>query len=253
MRGVGERMRAITMMQAQWRADSRQGESLTFQNCKGGYFSVDEKYALKVIGKTAQSGVPTPESPCPLDCVKSGTVVRCGEEQVSVPCDLYQNDIWYPTIGKAEKYTKIKVLDGSEAWMKYPLLAPTNDVSVFYCLFSDAKIGFGRSKCNYFANTDNGDGYQDTTASVGLYADHEKQKYKYFGWGTATSTVEDFKSWLSEKNSAGESVILAYEIARPIVQEYASKTILAPSGTVTVTQEATKEPAELSATMPVRR
>ncbi len=39
---------------SQWKPVSKDGESLHFENCKGGYFSSDERYALRVIGKTYQ-------------------------------------------------------------------------------------------------------------------------------------------------------------------------------------------------------
>ncbi len=39
-------------MMAGWRIDAQAGEDLTFERCKGGYFSTDEAYTLKVVGKT---------------------------------------------------------------------------------------------------------------------------------------------------------------------------------------------------------
>lgn len=47
-------MTPITMMQAQWRTDSQEGESLRFEECKGGYFSDRDEFGLKVVGRTEQ-------------------------------------------------------------------------------------------------------------------------------------------------------------------------------------------------------
>ncbi len=47
-------MRRITMMQAQWQPEEQAGESLTFEQCKGGCFSTDERYGLRVTGVVAQ-------------------------------------------------------------------------------------------------------------------------------------------------------------------------------------------------------
>ena len=59
-------MRALTLMQAAWRADTQRGESLAFENCKGGLFSTDPAFALKVEGKTDGDSL-----------VKAGSTVSC--------------------------------------------------------------------------------------------------------------------------------------------------------------------------------
>ncbi len=48
-------MRALTMLQAQWTADMQTGESLTFSACKGGFFSSDREFALRISGRTTQN------------------------------------------------------------------------------------------------------------------------------------------------------------------------------------------------------
>ncbi len=45
------------MMQAQWKAETQSGESLTFEHCKGGYFSRLDAWGLRVVGKTAQESL----------------------------------------------------------------------------------------------------------------------------------------------------------------------------------------------------
>ncbi len=100
------------MMQAQWKAASQTGETLRFDDCKGGYFSTEEEFGLRVAGRTAQAGTPTPTSPVPIRCVRAGTVVRCRGEgdntasvEITVPCDLYEGDVWWPMSGRVERTT----------------------------------------------------------------------------------------------------------------------------------------------------
>lgn len=48
-------MRRTTALMAMWKAETKKGESLHFENCKGGYFSALDEYGLKVVGRTAQN------------------------------------------------------------------------------------------------------------------------------------------------------------------------------------------------------
>ncbi len=45
----------VKNIMSQWQLDIQEGESLHFENCKGGYFSADDEYGLKVVGKTRQA------------------------------------------------------------------------------------------------------------------------------------------------------------------------------------------------------
>lgn len=49
-------MRASTMMQAQWKADVKTGGFLHFEGCKGGYFSKQEPFSLRVSGAGVAAG-----------------------------------------------------------------------------------------------------------------------------------------------------------------------------------------------------
>lgn len=106
-------MRPITMLQSQFKIDTKAGESLHFENCKGGYFSVNDEYGLKVSGKTMQIGVSTPEKPAAVRCVKRGTKIICGNE-ITVPCDLYDGDVWYPAGGYVIRDNEIIYLSKGE-------------------------------------------------------------------------------------------------------------------------------------------
>ncbi len=64
------------MWESQWLADTKSGETLHFELCKGGYFSNKEEYGLKVVGKTLQDGTPTPDNPVSIQCVKAGTKIK---------------------------------------------------------------------------------------------------------------------------------------------------------------------------------
>ncbi len=48
-------MRRTTALMGIYSADTKNGESLRFELCKGGYFSNKDKYGLKVVGKTSQN------------------------------------------------------------------------------------------------------------------------------------------------------------------------------------------------------
>lgn len=47
-------MRRSASLTAQLKAQSREGTSLHFENCAGGYFSTDQSHTLKVAGRTAE-------------------------------------------------------------------------------------------------------------------------------------------------------------------------------------------------------
>ncbi len=304
-------MRPITMMQAQWKAQTQSGESLTFEHCKGGHFSGLDAFGLRVIGKTGQEtlsgknlwpvasitryrahsygyryalpaanvelvknalkpgetyvyssyatspsytlnmgylefyaadnrflfgwyrngkstsaesmvipdsigettaiyvegydsswptltqmmirhastseeyeaynggvSVPNPDTPKPIQCVKAGTMISCGECQLTTPCDLFEGDIYYPVSGKVERHNGY--------------IASYNGETV-------------------------PDGYTSTTGEL----------------------------------TTGATVV--YPLTVPVVEQYAPTPVWSPQGTVSVTQTPVEETASLAATMYVRR
>lgn len=76
-------MRALTMMQAAWRPDTKRGEHLTFENCKGGFFSTNSNYALKIEGKTDGDRL-----------VKAGSLICCdGKNHWDIGNILFQGSV----------------------------------------------------------------------------------------------------------------------------------------------------------------
>ena len=73
-----------------------------------------DKYGLKVVGKAHQT-----------NCVKMGSKIICGNE-VTVPCDLYEGDIWYPVNGRVER------AEGTvEQYNPQPIFAPQGVVDIY--------------------------------------------------------------------------------------------------------------------------
>ncbi len=59
-----------------WQAETKSGYTLPFLRCKGGPFSSNEAFGLKVGGRTFQEGAAPPTNPAPIQCVTSGTRIR---------------------------------------------------------------------------------------------------------------------------------------------------------------------------------
>ncbi|MBQ6848110.1 MAG: hypothetical protein IJO62_04275 [Clostridia bacterium] len=66
-------MRPITMLSAQYKAETKNGTDLLFEKCKGGFFSVNDSFALSVTGDTSQEYTPSVENPAEIHFVKKGT------------------------------------------------------------------------------------------------------------------------------------------------------------------------------------
>ncbi len=353
-------MRRITMMQAQWQADTQSGESLRFTACKGGYFSTDDRYGLRVVGKTVQDGTPTPDAPVPIRCVKTGTTVRvhgknlapqavesglwgpdglpyfsafstrvteipvpatsqwltissnlpifrwvllsdgavvqsqlvdgsvtvCGVDtdtgapnqtikitlngsasdfewiqveegedataffaprDLSVPCDLYEGDIWYPATGKVERHRKLTALPPMQR------TSSTGRVDGFHAFYgagpTDRKwIDIPPILCT---------GLQGVRKGVYSVSDYPSLKgaddsdilfLKLPASALPEYTVEAANAYLAEKN-----MMILYELDAPVIEQYTPQPIPTRPGTVTVWQSPAEEPATLTATMPVRR
>ncbi len=109
-------MRHITMQMAQFKAELQEGASLCFENCKGGYFSDVDEYGLKVIGKALQDGIPTPDAPVDIQCVKAGSKVRvCGKNLFNAEDFIEEYNATNP-YGRRAVFT---TFDGLECIMYY--------------------------------------------------------------------------------------------------------------------------------------
>ena len=239
-------MRPITMMQAQFSTNTQSGTSLTFEQCKGGYFSTLDEYGLKVIGKIAQAGIPTPENPVEIQCVKAGTRILCGESDAVVPCDLYEGDIWYPMTGKVIKTKATKQLTANDDWQLHT--ASNNRAAVRIADMVLATIGESWGYCNIAKN------------DAGWTADRlqcffgASNSWFYLTLTTSRgTTLEEFKQAIQSVYDNGGEVRIVYTLKTPVIEQYDPQFISAPQGTVSVTQVPTELTAELSATMLVRR
>lgn len=237
-------MRPITMLESQFKIDNAAGTSLHFEKCKGGYFSSVDEYGLKVVGKTLQDGTPSHLETVPIQCFKQGTKIICGNE-ITVPCDLYEDDIWYPASGYVIKYNGVTDLSKEVQWWIYDYPHTINpDVWCYVTLTSKKAVGYQMSKCNRFENVTGAFG---KFSEHGTYSDHPSVTYTYFI--TDIPTLAEFREWLAEQSAANDPVILVYKLSTPVVEQYEPQYLFAPQGTADVTQEGIELTADLSATM----
>lgn len=234
-------MQETTRLLTEIEPETKKGESLYFELCKGGYFSDTEEYGLKVTGKTVQNGTPTPENPVPIQCVKQGTRILCGNE-ITVPCDLYEGDIWYPISGKVKKITKILALENF--WFQ----------DYVYQGLSGVYTSGGLD--NKYLRIE---GYCTHEKSVGEYYNNFGT-YMWLGVNNDTicwigildelnlSTANEFMKWVKSNH-----VTVVYKSRKTVIEQYEPQPIFAPKGTVNVNQQVIEQAAELSATMLVKR
>lgn len=352
---MGGYMRRITYMMSRFKADAKEGESLHFEQCKGGYFSTKDEFGLKVVGKTEQDGTPTPDTPVPIQCVKAGTVIEAyGENYVkitssktsngitytpndngsivingtstdwstsakmtvtleagtytkreivspnskisltaksgqnyfygtftlsepttidfyiqvkpdttvenfvvfplcfkgtapvataTVPCDLYESDIWYPMTGKVERNTKVVDLSTKTI---LNLDASTSSLNRFYISeqHDTAYSGFSSNMKKHNWATDN-DSFDASVNSNLIYFNISARLTEYSGGAAA--------SYISEQTANGNPFLILVKMPSSVVEQYDPEPIFAPSGTVNVIQTPVDLTADMYAVMPTRR
>ncbi len=196
---------------------------------------------------------PNPEYPMPIQCVKQGTKVICGSNEITTPCDLYEEDIWYPMSGKIERHNYKYTYTGTEhfyTWVSggtfLGYYIPRDFLSSKYYPVSPQS-----PFSNYFSKT-NASGTQLPAALNNKITIHYNQIY----FGTADFGVDgstnNFKQWIADKYSEGNPLILIFKLITPIIEQYEPQPIFALQGEVNVIQQATDLSANLSATMLVR-
>ncbi len=225
----GERMKQITSMKSQWQAVTKSGESLNFKECRGGYFSDDEEYGLKLIGKTFQDGTPSIDNPIEIQCVKAGSKITCGDCEIVVPCDLYEGDIWYPNSGEVIKASYYYACTGNEKISNY-------QNRVFIMWFEDyvGKRRWDSITCSHlnklsFSNNTRM-GIAINFADIGI---------------ESTTTVTEFKRWLKEKANNNDPIIFVYEVETPVTEQYDPQPISPSERAIRITQV----PKDLSGTI----
>lgn len=377
-------MKKITSMQAQWKAESKCGESLVFEKCKGGYFSMDDEYGLKAVGKTEQKDIPSHQLPVDINCVKQGTkitvsgknlfdnnaiepitilnssgtsadrngvimniaagiytisagavingsyifcrvyhsetdystyyivtdskkftntiTVNEGEQiiifdgigsnnlakskeiitnsfiqlekngtatsyepyaqvqEIIVPCDLYEGDIWYPMSGKVERHMRaINELQADDLY-----LAMNNHVSFNYTIaYTNTEYQAASSNkiwCNTFPNSMQLYGEWQRLNSqedVSIFSEVTNIYFSlpYSNLGEGYSKESTKADLIAAANAFLQTmdITVVYELETPILEEYESSPCYTKAGTAKVTQEAIGLSAELRATMLTRR
>lgn len=239
------------MLEGQWKAETQTGESLHFEACKGGYFSTNEEFGLKVKGTTFQSSKPTPDNPIPIQCVKKGTKIICGNE-ITVPCDLYDGDIWYPASGKVENKTFCKEVNPRIELKLFNVYKRHNETCEF--------------NFTYFYNfpwevlaRGNAPMYCDK-AEVRCYGNvrwfYMKLPWNVLGGLTAENTNNELVSaannYLQQMYDNGTPFIVVYETENTKIEQYEPQNLYAPKGNVNVYQAENDKKGILTATMLVK-
>ncbi len=230
-------MRRSTALMSQFKLDSRVGETLRFEHCKGGYFSKNDELGLKVMGRCAQNGTPTPDQPVPVQFVKAGTKIICGSCEIVTPCDLYDGDTWYPMSGRVERSSK---------WHRI--------TNVDTCVINKSGTAY---KCR-ISLPDCKHRYQGTVSNSYAMGDVETKfggmvllSVGYYGEITVPiecNTVEAANEWLADRN------VYMYYVSRvTTVEQYDPRPIFAPCGLCNITQETDGLSATLSASMLVKK
>lgn len=231
-------MRRSTAIMAMYEPEAQEGENLQFERAKGGYFSVLPDLGLKVVGATAQDGTPTPDAPVPIQCVKAGTIITCGDCKIVTPCDLYEGDIWWPMTGRVERRTKTIIFDGTEKWVKRT--------------YANAQNAYQHNP-GFLIDTGKASHYKESRI-----IDVEDSIYLHntdviIVSDKACDTLEDFVRRLQSYSEQGNPLKCILQIRNALTEHYPPQPIHAPAGTVNVLQTPAELPGELSATMLVRR
>lgn len=138
------------------------------------------------------------------------------------------------TTGELTIGWKKVVFNGTEAWAFYN--STSTITSGYSCNFVDKAIGYNTSVCNQFKNTLNSDAFAGSKMQHGLYTDHNSYSRVYFDWGKkyenaeSTTAVAAFKAWLKQQYDAGTPVELCYQLAAPIITQFAPQEIIALQG-----------------------
>lgn len=197
---------------------------------------------------------PNPDFSMPIRKVAAGTKVTVKNDEggifseVTVPCDLYEGDVWWPATGRVERNTCLMTFDGTEDWKTSADLG--NFSLAFSLQVSEASgylrkyTGGGYAMSNYFPKTTTLPALDQREGKVligGVNGD-------WIGIGLTerfSGITASFKAWLREKYSAGDPVEFMFKLMDPTIEQYDPQPILVPSGEVNVTQA----PEELSAVL----
>lgn len=181
--------------------------------------------------------------------------------EITVPCDLYAGDTWYPATGQVVKVNRVLVPDGRENW--FATSSQINEQGVYIYGFdlpgdiADFAEPYSPTFCDRFRFAYGygfgADWWKAVVDGGGWYSVHGTPWYGRISFSSDIDTVEAFAAWIAAAYDRGEPVTLVFRLQQPQTEWYPPQPIAAQPGTVHVLQAATDLPAALSATMPVRR
>lgn len=131
---------------------------------------------------------------------------------------------------------KCVVLTGEENFYKISDTSYQTKSGVFYyTALKDGVGGLGTSICSHFKNnTNQAIYYSKYDGQTGIYCDNAATStnyyYKYFRYGTADTTVDDFKAFVKTQYDTGTPIQIVYELAEPIVKVIATPPVIARKG-----------------------
>lgn len=226
------------------------------------YYTPDDtsemSLTLKVKGKMRQENTPTPQYPSEIMHVPSGTKVTVyGEQELegnsvtTVPCSLYEGDVWYPMSGKVVRNTGVCILTGTETIVDYRQEDNTDTYKGFW-------IQNVLSNSNNYTKTQYSNRFTPGRASsTGYYPNvficHSNGHLYLRTEIEGVDSVEAFKNWLTELYNAGTPVTFVYQLTAPVTEYYAPQPMRMPSGVVNVMQQSDGLQADLEMTVLVRR
>ncbi len=293
------------MMESLWMARTLSGDSLVFTPCKGGYFSTDDRFGLKITGKTTQKKL-TGKNKLPVATMNIGSsgaanlsaaaltalkgltvggkyIYSCtpyymasgsGDGSISLYDSTtgrifmtLQNGVVFTVTAQFQNISKAVVTgypqSGSYAMVRNMMIRPYHMDSTYeaYCGGIPApNKSYPQSIRRVKAGTTVSCGTMKMVTPCDLYGGDI--------WFPMTGKVERHSGRIASYN--GEAVPAGYTsttggldtgaevvylLTNPVTETYDPQPVYVPHGTTTarITQSATEERANLSATMLVRR
>lgn len=164
--------------------------------------------------------------------------------ELTVPCDLYEGDIWYPMTGKVEKKYYHRIIMGNENWM-------SNNSNTIWYISDNKTIGFINSQCVVLCT--HFPFYRSSHLSIKYGYLPVRGFHRMYNLEPVFTNIDNFKQWLKEQYDKNKPVELLSVAKDDSIEQYDPQPIFAPQGTVNVIQIPTDLSADLSATMLVKR
>lgn len=206
--------------------------------------------ALKLFGSTEQNGTPTPDTP--IDIVSNNGVIKWDSVNQKIYTDGTVETVGIDTTGDTAtaemllsvgnyqdvqsvldgvvtRNVGIKVLDGTETWVKqvnsarYGVILNDSSLSENLIPISSHFVGLS-------ANT------PWTQMYLGNCKKEKTTSTYYFQYDTIT-TIQDWKQWLQDQYAQGTPVIVVYPLAEPTTETVTPQPLSIQAGTNIITAE----------------